>query len=124
MVLRTTTNHENKLEMELCWCSRQVVEGRPTLARIEPECEYGLDVGTTNGCFCRKTAMGCWLAAQKREFGTFTKDLLEMSDWLGMACRDGTEHGAIPQCPTSGELGGTLSRQSRERGQAQEREDR
>jgi transposase len=27
-------------------------------------------------------AVGCLPARQTREFGTFTKDLLEMSDWL------------------------------------------
>ena len=56
MVLRTTTNHENKVEMEVCWSSRQVDEGRAILARLEPEYEYDLDVdGQTNCCLCRKT---------------------------------------------------------------------
>jgi hypothetical protein len=36
MVLRTITNHENKGEMEVCWSSRQVDEGRAILARLEP----------------------------------------------------------------------------------------
>src|SRR6267154_5387373 len=53
MVLRTTTNHENKVEMEVCWSSRE----------------------------------------------------------------------AVPRCAAPGELGGTLSGQSRERRQAQERKD-
>jgi hypothetical protein len=48
MVLRTTTNHENKLEKEVCWSNRQVDEGRPILARFEPEYEYDLDVDRHN----------------------------------------------------------------------------
>ena len=48
MVLRTTTNHENNLEMEVCWSNRQVDEGRPILARLEPEYEYDLDVDRHN----------------------------------------------------------------------------
>jgi hypothetical protein len=48
MVLRTTTNHENKDEMEVCWSNRQVDEGRLILARLEPEYEYDLDVDGHN----------------------------------------------------------------------------
>jgi hypothetical protein len=48
MALRTTTNHENKVEMEVCWSNRQVDEGRPILARLEPEYEYDLDVDGHN----------------------------------------------------------------------------
>ena len=48
MVLRTTTNHENKVETEVCWSSRQVDEGRAILARLEPEYEYDLDVDGHN----------------------------------------------------------------------------
>jgi hypothetical protein len=48
MVLRTTTNHENNLEMEVCWGNRQVGEGRAILARFEPEYEYDLDVDRHN----------------------------------------------------------------------------
>ena len=48
MVLRTTTNHENKEGMEVCWSNRQVDEGRLILARLEPEYEYDLDVDGHN----------------------------------------------------------------------------
>jgi hypothetical protein len=48
MVLRTTTNHENKDEMEVCWSNRQVDEGRLILARLEPDYEYDLDVDGHN----------------------------------------------------------------------------
>jgi hypothetical protein len=48
MVLRTTTNDENKVEMDVCWSSRQVDEGRFILARLEPEYEYDLDVDGHN----------------------------------------------------------------------------
>src|SRR5256885_13242496 len=39
------------------------------------------------------------------------------------ASRDRAEHEAVPRCAAPGELGGTLSGQSRERRQAQERKD-
>jgi len=48
MALRTTTNHENNVEMHVCWRSRQVDEGRFILARLEPEYEYDLDVDGHN----------------------------------------------------------------------------
>ena len=48
MVLRTTTNHENKVEKEVSWSSRQVDEGRAILARLEPDYEYDLDVDGHN----------------------------------------------------------------------------
>ena len=44
MVLRTTTNHENSVESEVFWEHCQADEGRPILARSEPEYEYDLDV--------------------------------------------------------------------------------
>jgi hypothetical protein len=44
MVLRTTTNHENNIEIDVCWSYRQVDEGRAILARLEPEYEYDLHV--------------------------------------------------------------------------------
>ena len=34
------SNHENKLEIDVCWSSRQVDEVRAILARFEPEYEY------------------------------------------------------------------------------------
>jgi hypothetical protein len=48
MVLRTTTNHENNLEKEICWDAASWTEGRAILARLEPECEYDLDVDRHN----------------------------------------------------------------------------
>jgi len=48
MVLRTTTNHENVLEMGIVLRLRHVDEGRTILARSEPEYEYDLDVDGHN----------------------------------------------------------------------------
>jgi hypothetical protein len=48
MVLRTTTNHENVLEMGVVLRLRHVDEGRAILARSEPEYEYDLDVDRHN----------------------------------------------------------------------------
>jgi hypothetical protein len=41
-------NDENKVEMELCWGSYRVDEGRFILARFEPEYECDLDVDGHN----------------------------------------------------------------------------
>jgi hypothetical protein len=48
MVLRTTTNDENSVEIEVFWEHCQADEGRAILARCEPEYEYGLDVDGHN----------------------------------------------------------------------------
>ena len=48
MVFQTTTNDENIREMEVLLGLRCVDEGRPILARREPEYEYDLDVDRHN----------------------------------------------------------------------------
>jgi hypothetical protein len=47
MDLRTTTNHENRTEIDVPLRLRHVDEGRFILARSEPEYEYDLDDGNS-----------------------------------------------------------------------------
>jgi hypothetical protein len=55
MVLRTTTNNENTLELEVCWCADKWTKAA-LFWRFKPEYEYDLDVDGHNELLpCRKT---------------------------------------------------------------------
>jgi hypothetical protein len=48
MILRTTTNHENNVEMEVCWSTAKWMKVELFWRELEPEYEYGLDVDRHN----------------------------------------------------------------------------